>query len=68
LPALGRGHRGIETEPFHVKDDGFGEDRRVRRAHTAGATLGLLRSASLKLLRGRCLLWTADPPSTGRAE
>jgi hypothetical protein len=66
--ALSRGHWGIENRLFHVKDDSFGEDRHVLQSHTAGATLSLLRTAALNLLRGACGLWTAKVPLTARAE
>lgn len=68
LLALSRGHWGIENRLFHVKDDGFGEDRHVLQLHTAGATLSLLRAAALNLLRGGCPLWRPATPLTGRAE
>jgi hypothetical protein len=66
--ALSRGHWGIETRLFHVKDDSFGEDRHVLQSHAAGATMSLLRSTAVKLLRGSSTLWTPKMPLTARAE
>lgn len=68
LLALSRGHWGIENRLFHVKDDSFGEDRHVLHSHAAGATLSLLRTAALNLLRGETALWTPKTPLTARAE
>lgn len=68
LPALSRGHWGIENRLFHVKDDSFGEDRHVLQSHTAGAILSLLRTTALNLLRGEATLWTTKTPLTARAE
>ena len=68
LLALSRGHWGIENRLFHVTDDSFGEDRHVLQSHAAGATMSLLRTAALNLLRGEAVLWTAKTPLTARAE
>lgn len=68
LLGLRRGHWGIENKLFHVKDDGFGEDRQVVQAHDRGQVVGLLRSTALTLLRGRCSLWREEAPLTARAE
>ncbi len=68
LLALSRGHWGIENRLFHVTDDSFGEDRHVLQSHTAGATLSLLRTTALNLLRGDAALWTKKTPLTARAE
>lgn len=65
---LGRGHWGIETRLFWVKDDSFREDRQVRHCHDRGAVLSLLRSTALNLLRGHCALWHTSAPLTARAE
>lgn len=65
---LSRGHWGIENRLFHVKDDSFGEDRHVLQSHAAGATLSLLRTAALNLVRGHASLWTQTTPLTARAE
>jgi hypothetical protein len=63
-----RGHWAIENKLFHVKDDGFGEDRHVLGSHRSGAVMGLLRGAALNLLRGRSRLWEQEEPLTGRAQ
>ena len=68
LPALSRGHWGIENRLFWVKDDGFGEDRHVLRRHARGEVVGLLRSTACNPLRGQCALWSATAPLTARAE
>lgn len=68
LLALSRGHWGIENRLFHVKDDSFGEDRHVLHSHVAGATMSLLRSTAVNLLRGSSPLWTPKMPLTARAE
>jgi hypothetical protein len=66
--ALSRGHWGIENRLFHVRDDSFGEDRHVLQTHAAGATMSLLRTTALNLLRGQATLWTRSTPLTARAE
>lgn len=66
--SLMRGHWGIENKAFHVKDDGFGEDRHVLGSHHSGAAMSLLRGAAINLLRGRSTLWGDDEPITGRAQ
>ena len=58
--SLVQGHWGIENRLFHVKDDGFGEDRHVMQHHGSGAVLSLLRSV--------CSLWSSKEPLTGRAQ
>jgi hypothetical protein len=68
LLALSRGHWGIENRLFHVKDDSFGEDRQVLQSHPAGATLSLLHTTALNLLRDQAPLWTKKTPLTARAE
>jgi hypothetical protein len=68
LLALSRGHWGIENRLFHVSDDSFGEDRHVLQSHTAGATVSLLRTTALNLLRGQATRWTTKTPLTARAE
>lgn len=68
LLKLSRGHWGIENRLFHVTDDSFGEDRHVLQSHAAGATMSLLRTAALNLLRGEAALWTEKTPMTARAE
>ena len=65
---LMRGHWGIENGLFHVKDDGFGEDRQVFQSHRSGTVASLLRATALNLLRGCCLLWQPSEPLTGRAQ
>lgn len=65
---LMRGHWGIENKLFHVKDDGFGEDRHVLGSHHGGAVMSLLRGAAINLLRGRSTLWADEEPLTGRAQ
>lgn len=62
-----RGHWGIENHLFHVKDDGFGEDRQVLGSHPGGAVRSLLRGAAINLLRGRSTLWADEEPLSGRA-
>lgn len=66
--ALLRGHWEIENRLFHVKDDGFGEDRQVLQHHQSGLVMSLLRGAGLSLLRGNCPLWSDREPLTGRAQ
>ena len=68
--ALGllRGHWRIENQHFHVKDDGFREDRQVLAYHDSGAVLSLLSNAALGLLRGKCQLWRSKEPLTGRSQ
>ena len=68
LLELFRGHWGVENQAFHVKDDSFGEDRQVLQSHRSGRVLSLLRSTAMNLLRGRCPLWSAREPMTGRAQ
>lgn len=68
LLALMRGHWGSENKLFHVKDDGFGEDRHVLGSHRSGAVMSLLRAAALNLLRGRSRLWEQEEPLTGRGQ
>ena len=63
-----QGHWGIENSLFHVKDDSFGEDRRVLQHHRSGAVLSLLTNAAVTLLRGDCPLWSSSEPLTGRAQ
>ena len=53
---------------FHVKDDGFGEDRHVMQHHGSGAVLSLLRNVAITLLRSVCSLWSSKEPLTGRAQ
>jgi hypothetical protein len=65
---LMRGHWGIENGLFHVKDDGFGEDRQVFQSHRSGTVASLLRATAINLLRGCCLLWKPSEPLTGRAQ
>ena len=47
LLRLMRGHWGIENRLFHVKDDGFGEDRQVFQSHQGGTVASLLRATAL---------------------
>ena len=68
LLSLMRGHWGIENKLFHVKDDGFGEDRHVLGSHRSGAVMSLLRGAALNLLRGQSRLWEPEEPLTGRGQ
>lgn len=63
-----QGHWGIENSLFHVKDDSFGEDRRVLQHQRSGAVLSLLTNAAVTLLRGDCPLWSSSEPLTGRAQ
>ncbi len=68
--SLGPGARplGHRKQLFHVKDDSFGEDRQVLHSHHRGTVISLLRNAAVTLLRGRCPLWSAKEPLTGRAQ
>ena len=68
LLRLMRGHWGIENGLFHVKDDGFGEDRQVFQSHRSGTVASLLRATAINLLRGCYLLWKPSEPLTGRAQ
>lgn len=68
LLGLRRGQWGIENRLFHVKDDGFGENRQVLGSHHGGAVMSLLRGAAINLLRGRRTLWADGEPLTGRAQ
>ena len=58
----------VVSELLEVPVRGVGEDRHVLHSHAAGATLSLLRTAALNLLRGETALWTPKTPLTARAE
>ncbi len=61
LLRLMRGHWRIENRLFHVKDDGFGEDRQVFQSHQSGTVPSLLRATALNLLRAAASC--GSPPS-----
>lgn len=68
LLAPSRGHWRIENACFHVKDDGFGEDRHVLFRCRSGEVLCGLRNAAMTLLRGHCALRAEKEPMTGRSQ
>jgi hypothetical protein len=50
LPALARGHRGIENGLHHVKDETLGEDRCGARKGSLPLILAAVRNAAVHLL------------------
>ena len=51
-----RGRWEIDNRLFHVKDEGFGEDRQMLQQHHSRMVVSLLRNTAMTLLRGRCRL------------
>jgi hypothetical protein len=68
LLRLLRRHWSVENQNHHVRDDSWREDRQVRRRGHGAATMSLLLSVALALLRSRSPHWPPDAPLTARAE